>query len=430
MTDTRHATASPQADLEAVQAAQLARIKGLATGMLVLALAVLIAAKALQHRHPGWGYVAAFAEAAAIGGLADWYAVVAIFRRPLGLPIPHTAIIPANQQRIGDNLGRFIERQFLRREAVEAKLREVDFAKVMADWLADHSRSAGLVDFIVRMLPRTLDAVQASELKGFVNRKMREQIDAVELAPLAAKILSAFTEDARHQRLLDQLMNALHGLLNDDATVMSIRDKIRDELPALFKIFRADAYVLKKIMNSAFAFIEDVRRTPDHPLRAEFDGFVANFIRNLRESPDYAARVEKLKEDLLARPEWAQMGRTMWEALKQYVEQDTGKPDSIIRQHLHALLVDLGRQLTSDEKLRSDMNAGFVTALMTFVETHKAGFATFIADQVKGWDMTQLVRLIELNIGRDLQYIRFNGMLIGGIAGLILHTVMVALKLD
>ncbi|MGL4323531.1 MAG: DUF445 domain-containing protein [Beijerinckiaceae bacterium] len=419
-----------RAALETQQAAQLRRIKALATASLGLALIVWILAKAFQHRHPAWGFVAAFAEAAAIGGLADWYAVVALFRRPLGLPIPHTAIIPENQKRIGDNLGRFIERQFLAPGPVEARLRDIDFTRIVSDWLADRERSIGLANFVMRMLPRALDAVQASALKDFVNRKLREQIDTIEVAPLAAKLLSAFTDDARHQKLLDQLLNAFHALLQDEATVASIRDKIRDELPAMFKVFRAEAYVLKKLMNSAFAFIEDVRADPDHPLRSEFDGFVANFIRNLRESPEYAARAGKLKEDLLARPEWRALGQTIWSSLKHYVEEDAGKADSVIRNHLHTLLVDIGRQLASDPQLRSDMNAGFVTSLKTFVENHKSGFSTFIADQVKGWDMTQLVRLIELNIGRDLQYIRFNGMIIGGLAGLLLHTIKWAMAIE
>lgn len=416
--------------LEEVQARQLRRIKGLAAISLILALALLVLAKWLEPRHALWGFVAAFAEAAAIGGLADWYAVVALFRRPLGLPIPHTAIIPENQKRIGDNLGRFIERQFLASAPVAEKLRAIDFAKLVADWLSDRERSAGLVNFIIRALPRMLDAMQASALKDFVNRKLRAQIDAIEIAPLTAKILTAFTEDSRHQKLLDQLLNAFHALLNDEATVNSIRDKIRDELPAMFKVFRADAYVLKKIMASAFAFIEDVRANPGHPLRAEFDGFVDQFIHNLRHSPEYAARAEKWKNDLLDRPEWRTLGQAMWNGIKDYVAEDSGRPESVIRQHLHGLLVDLGRQLDHDPQLRRDVNEGLVTALTTFVETHKSGFAIFIADQVKGWDMTQLVRLIELNIGKDLQYIRFNGMIIGGCAGLLLHALKKAMALD
>lgn len=420
-------TANPAGGgLEEEQAVRLRRMKALATASLLVAIAILLLARSMESRHPAWGFVAAFAEAAAIGGLADWYAVVALFRRPLGLPIPHTAIIPENQKRIGDNLGRFIERQFLAPEPVAAKLRNIDFTKLAASWLADRERSGGLAAFVTRMLPRALDAMEASALKDVINRKLRSQIDDIKIAPLSARILSAMTEDGRHQKLLDQLLNAFHAILQDEATTDSIRDKIRDELPAMFKFFRAEGFVLKKLMNSAFAFIEDVRANPHHPLRAEFDGFVANFIEQLRTSPEYAARAEQLKEDLLARPEWRTLGQTMWASLKDYVADDAALPDSTIRQHVHSFLIDLGRQLENDPNLRRDMNAGLITALTTFVETHKSGFSTFIADQVKGWDMTQLVRLIELNIGRDLQYIRFNGMIIGGLAGLALHTLKLA----
>lgn len=420
----------PGSNLDDEQAARLRRIKRMATASLVLAIAILVAAKILETRHPAWGFVAAFAEAAAIGGLADWYAVVALFRHPLGLPIPHTAIIPENQKRIGDNLGRFIERQFLAPEPVAAKLRDVDFTKLAASWLADRERSGGLANFVTRVLPRALEAMEASALKDVINRKLRAQIDDIEIAPLAARILSAMTEDGRHQKLLDQLLNAFHAILQDAATSDSIRDKIRDELPALFKVFRAEGYVLKKLMNSAFAFIEDVRANPSHPLRAEFDGFVASFIENLKTSPEYAARAAQLKDDLLARPEWRMLGQTMWNSLKDYVATDVTQPESAIRQHVHSFLIDLGRQLENDANLRHDMNAGLVTALTTFVENHKSGFSAFIADQVKSWDMTQLVRLIELNIGRDLQYIRFNGMIIGGLAGLLIHSLKLALAID
>lgn len=399
----------------------LRRTKLVAAAALALCVAVFALAKSFEHIHPWLGFVAAFAEAATIGGLADWYAVVALFRRPLGLPIPHTAIIPENQNRIADNLGRFIEVNFLAPEPVREKLAEVDFSALVADWLADTERAAGLSRFVVRLVPQTLAAIEQSGLRGFVTSRMLEQIEKVPLAPLAAELLSALTDDRRHQKLFDEFTKVIGRFLNDEKALATMREKIREELPSLFNLFRADAYLLKKIVASAGSLLDEVRADPDHPMRAEFDRFAQGFIEKLRTSKQYAKRAEKLKRDFLARPEVTGLAGEMWASLSQFIEQDAKAPNSVIRAHLANMFVEVGRHLAGDAQIRADMNQGFVVALASFVESQKAGVSTFIADQVKRWDLAQLTRLIEMNIGRDLQYIRFNGMIIGGLAGVLLY---------
>ena len=401
--------------------AALRRVKIVATSALILCVAVFLTARHFETSFPWLSFVAAFAEAAAIGGLADWYAVVALFRRPLGLPIPHTAIIPRNQERIADNLGRFIEENFLAREPVERKLREVDFAMLVADWLAEPKRAAGLSGFVAKLVPQTVAAVEQSGLREFVTARMTEQIGRIEVAPLAAELLSSFTQDRRHQRLFDEVIKVFARFLDDEEALAAMRGKIRDELPTLFNLLRADAYLLKRIVASTGALLEEVKADPDHPMRHEFDRFVAGFVDKLRNSQAYAERAERMKRDLLARPELAGLARETWKSLREFIESDARSPDSAIRRHLAGLFVDVGRQLAADPAVRADMNKGFVLALSSFVQSQKSGVSTFIADQVRGWDLAQLTRLIEINIGRDLQYIRFNGMLIGGIAGLLLH---------
>jgi len=406
---------------EAKKLAALRRTKFLATAALCLCVAVFAAARALQPRWPWLAFVAAFAEAATIGGLADWYAVVALFKRPLGLPIPHTAIIPANQNRIADNLGSFIEANFLAPEPVRAKLREVDFAVLVAEWLAEPARARGLSDFVGRLAPRAISAIEGSGLRGFLGRRVLDQLKKVRVAPLAAELLTAVTEDRRHQKLFDELIGVLDKFLNDEAALEALRDKIREELPSLFNLFRADAYLVKKIVASAGALFQEVLADQNHALRHEFDRFVIGFIETLRDSPDYARRAERFKRDLLSRPELSSLADDVWQSLREFVEQDLQTEGSRTREHLAGLFVDVGRQLAADPQIRADMNEGFVVALSSFVESQKSSVSSFIAEQVKRWDLVQLVRLIELNIGRDLQYIRFNGMLIGGLAGLVLH---------
>lgn len=401
--------------------AALRCIKAIAAGALVLCIAVFAVAKLLEPSWPVFGFVAAFAEAAAIGGLADWYAVVALFRRPLGLPMPHSAIIPRNQERIAENLGRFIEENFLAPGPVREKLNQVDFAAMVAEWLSDQKRAEGLSRFVARLAPQTLAAIEDSGLRDFVSSRVVEQIEKVQVAPFAAEMLTAFTADRRHQQLFDEILKVFDRFLNDEEALAAIRDKIREELPTLANLFRADAYLLRKIVASAGSLIEEVKADPEHAMRHEFDRFVERFIERLKTSEAYAERAEKLKQDLLARPELRGLAADFWTSLRGFIEQDARAPDSMIRRHLAEMFVTIGRQLANEPRIRADMNQGFVIALSSFVESQKSGVSEFIAEQVKRWDLGQLTHLIEINVGRDLQYIRFNGMIIGGIAGLCLY---------
>jgi uncharacterized membrane-anchored protein YjiN (DUF445 family) len=414
---------------DAERARDLRRIKLAAAALLVFTAALFLVARHYEPTHWAWGYVASFAAAATVGGLADWYAVVALFRRPLGLPIPHTAIIPRNHLRIADTLGEFIETNFLAPEPVEKRLGEVDFAALVADWLVEPERAAALADFVLRLLPQTLGAIEQSGLKGFLGKRIMTELERVELAPLAAGLLSAVTEKGRHQRLLDELLGALEKVLTNEETLAALRERIRKELPALFNLYRADAYLLRKIVASTSGFIQDARADRRHPLRVEFDSFVTGFIEQLRSSQAFARRAERLKRDLLARPEITAIAEGAWESLRTFLEQDSRAPDSQIRRQLEAMLIDIGGQLARDPAIRAEINRGMVRVLADFVQSQKSGVGRFIADQVKAWDIDMLIGRIELTVGRDLQYIRFNGALIGGLAGLALHALEQGLKL-
>ena len=421
---------TPASNRDAERARDLRRIKLAATALLAFTAVLFLVARHYEPMHWAWGYVASFAAAATVGGLADWYAVVALFRRPLGLPIPHTAIIPRNHLRIADTLGEFIETNFLAPEAVEQKLGEVDFAAQVAEWLSDRERSAALAAFTIKLLPQTLTAIDQSGLRVFLGERVRAELERVELAPLAAGLLSAVTETGRHQRLLNELLGALDKVLTNEETLAALREKIRKELPALFNLYRADAYLLRKIVASTTAFIDDARGDPNHALRREFDGFVQGFIERLRHSRDFAERAERLKHDLLARPEVVALAEGAWDSLRAFLERDAASEQSQIRRQLETMLVDIGGQLARDAAIRAEINRGMVRVLADFVEAQKSGVSRFIADQVKGWDIDVLIGRIELTVGRDLQYIRFNGALIGGLAGLALHALEQGLKLS
>jgi uncharacterized membrane-anchored protein YjiN (DUF445 family) len=414
---------------DAERAAELRRVKALATLVLASTLALFIVAKWLLPVHPVFGFIAAFAEAATIGGLADWYAVVALFKRPLGLPIPHTAIIQSNQARIADKLGEFIQVHFLEAGPVEAKLKEIDFGSFVADWLRDRKRSDDLARFALRLLPEAVSATENSGLMTFIIRRMSSQLQAIDLAPLVAGALRGFVAEGRHQILFDDLLRVMHDTLNQKETMAMIREKVRAELPTLLRLYRADKFLVNKIVASATAFFEEVRNDPKHPFRGEFDRMVLNFVDRLGTDQAYIDRIGGLKRDLLARPELADLARTVWANMRSFIERSASGETQVLQHHLAGMFVAAGDALAGDAELRGEINQGLVTVLRSFVADQKSGVSTFISDQVKAWDMAQLISLIEINIGRDLQYIRFNGSLIGGLAGLTLYSVEFLLRL-
>lgn len=415
--------------VDAERAAELRRVKWLATGVLATTLIIFIAAKALLPLHPAFGFVAAFAEAATIGGLADWYAVVALFKRPLGLPIPHTAIIQSNQERIAEKLGEFIENNFLEAGPVEAKLREIDFGTFIADWLRDRKRSEDLARFVLRMLPEAFAATENSGLMQFISRRVTTQILSVDLAPLAAGALRGFVQEGKHEGLLDDLLRALHQTLTQQETMTVIRDKVRAEMPTLLKLYRADKFVVNRIIASATKFFEEVRNDPQHPFRGEFDRMLLSFVDRLGSDKAFADRIDGLKRDLLARPELANLGRTIWANVRDFIARSASGESQVLQHQLARMFVEAGDALDGDAELRGEINQGLVAILRTVVAEQKSGVSTFIADQMKSWDMEQLISLIEVNVGKDLQYIRFNGSLIGGLAGLALYSLEYVLRL-
>ncbi|MDG1168491.1 MAG: DUF445 family protein [Sulfitobacter sp.] len=408
---------------EIVRLAALRRIKMLATLVLLGCFIALIITKILEVHYPSLGIIAAFAEAATIGGIADWYAVVAIFKRPLNLPFPHTAIIPNNQHLIANNLGGFIENNFLAKEPVVQKLREIDFAGEMSNWLASPSRARSLSVFLVRLVPQLLETVDQKGLVRFASDRIAGQLAQTDIAPLVGDVLTSFTKEGRHQRLLDEVITAMHRFLNNADTLDVIRGKVQKELPLLFNIFQGDRLIQNRLVQAATELLDEIKDDKDHPLRAEFETFLKDYIRRTKRTKGFARRIEALKQQLLARQELSQAAESIWSSLRSYVLADVRKEDSVLVARMTDLFVDVGTKLESEPELRRDINEGMVTVLSNLVEEQRGNISAYVAEQVKGWDIQQLLTLIEVNVGRDLQYIRFNGMIIGGCVGVALYVV-------
>jgi uncharacterized membrane-anchored protein YjiN (DUF445 family) len=221
----------------------------------------------------------------------------------------------------------------------------------------------------------------------------------------------------------------VHQTLTQADTMAMIREKIRAELPTLLKLYRADKFLVNRIVASATTFFEEVRNDPKHPFRGEFDRMVLSFVDRLGNDPSYAGRIDGLKRDLLARPELGDLARNIWSNARSFFERSASGESQVLQQHLARMFMAAGEALAGDSELRGEINQGLVAVLRTVIAEQKSGVSTFISDQVKSWDMGQLISLIEINIGKDLQYIRFNGSLIGGLAGLALYTLEYLLRL-
>ena len=416
------APAANPAATDSAQERALARQKAWATGLVVLCALIYVGAKALEGRHSGVAYVAAFAEAAIIGALADWYAVVALFRHPFGLRLPHTAIIPANQARIAENLGDFIARHFLVGAHVGEKIMELDPAANAGRWLAEPRNRALIAAHAAGLLPQAIQALDQEALHGELERGLLARFAAVDMGQVIGTSLEVVTRDRRHHALLEEALGRIESLLADPTALDAIRDRIRGELPTLARFFQADAYLVRRLVEASHAALREVRDDPGHPLRTEFDRFVAAFIDKLKHSPDYREQVEGLKRDLLARAELREVLREGWERFVAWLGTDVRAQQGIIRPGFETFLGDFADRLQHDAGLRARLNHWLAERASSITEQYKHEVAAFVAAQVKSWDTQHAVRTIELSIGRDLQYIRVNGALVGGLLGLAIFT--------
>jgi uncharacterized membrane-anchored protein YjiN (DUF445 family) len=404
------------ADLAAARA--LARQKTLAAALVVACAVVYAGAKALEGRQAAMPYLAAFAEAAIVGALADWYAVTALFRHPLGLRLPHTAIIPANQARIADAIGEFIARHFLTGSQVAARILEFDPAASIGRWLGEPATRTQVAAHGARMLPDAIGAIDRETLRSEIERGVTERLATVDLGHVIGTSLEAITRDQRHHAVLDELLARIETRLADPSALNAMRARIRAELPSLFRFFLADSYLLQRLLRAGHALITDVRQDRGHGLRVELDALIAEFIGNLRNSPDHRERLETLKQDLLARVELRDILIEGLERLIAFLRADTEREDGIIRRGLGLFLDDLAQRLQHDRDLRARLNHWLAEAAASLTEHHRHDVALFVAAQVKSWDARHAVRTIELSIGKDLQFIRVNGTLVGGLIGL------------
>ena len=275
----------------------------------------------------------------------------------------------------------------------------------------------------MRLVPQLLESVDQKGLVTFASDRVTAQLQKTDIAPLVGNAIETFTKDGRTQKLLDEVIKVLDRFFQDDETISVMRAKVQKELPVVANIFRADAMVLNRILGAITELLSEVRDDPVHPLRDEFEVFLKSYVRKTKQTKTFARRVEAVKQQLLDRPELGDVAQDMWDSLRCAILNDVEAETSQLAAALTDLLVDVGESLKADAEISADINAGMVTLLANLVEEQRSAISGYIAEQVRTWDMQQLITLIEVNVGRDLQFIRFNGMLIGGCVGVCLYVI-------
>ncbi|MFI9238307.1 DUF445 domain-containing protein [Streptomyces sp. NPDC053079] len=397
------------------------RMKALATGLLLAVAAVYALAKWAQTSGSGgWaGFVAAAAEAGMVGALADWFAVTALFRRPMGLPIPHTAIIPTKKDQLGQSLGDFVGENFLSGDVVRLRLRAVGIGSRLALWLAEPAHADRVTAELATALRGALRVLRDSDVQAVVGEAITRRAEAAEVAPGIGTMLEKVVADGGHRKVVDLMCVRAHDwlVLHSDSVMAAVTGGAPGWTPRF-----VDRKVGERVYKELLRFVTEMRDMPDHPARGAVDRFLADFAQDLQTDDDTRARVERLKAEVLGRGEVQDIIVSAWSSVRAMIVAAAEDERSELRLRARASILSLGARMTADERLRSKVDGWLEDAAVYVVTTYRDEITSLITDTVAGWDAEQTSRKIEAHIGRDLQFIRINGTVVGALAGLLIYS--------
>jgi uncharacterized membrane-anchored protein YjiN (DUF445 family) len=399
---------------QAERRVELRRMRTIATMLLVLMALIYLA---MRRAPPSWAwapYLGAFAEAGMVGACADWFAVVALFRHPLGLPIPHTAVVPENKRRIGAAMGRFLTNNFLAPRVAIARLSSIDFAGLAARWLGDERNARAVASGAGRFISYTIDLVPKASSDKWVALAARHGLEAIPAAPLVARGLSILWANGAGQTLLDRGLDFVEAALEGNKATIArhVSQKSSRWIPKW-----VDDMIAAKVINGLAETMREAR-DPDHPWRGQANELIEKWIDDLAHDPEMRAKGEALKQQILANPVFAEQARALWEELETAMRVDLPRHAEAIVEWLAESAGALGRWLEEDDARRARINAQIRLLALRTVLPRRAEIGAYIAGVVDNWDTATLVNRLELQVGKDLQYIRINGTLVGGLVGL------------
>lgn len=412
----------------------LTRNKRIATGLMIGAAVLFVVARS-REGHGAWEWIAAFAEAAMVGALADWFAVVALFRHPLGLPIPHTAIIRNKKDAIAGNLAGFIRDKFLASDTLIARLREYDPAAHLASYLMSRDNAAGLARGVTRVCVDSLDFIDDERVQQLLRAALDNRIENFDLSGSAGAILDVLRKDNRHQIVLDDLLQRLAAWLATPEAqarlAASIDEMCRKEYPILSAFIPNRDQFSKgageKVASRLNAFVQEVNADPAHEVRGTFDAAVSKFSDRLKSDPVLRGKVETIKREVVHNRAIADYAQSIGSDLKSWLNADLCRPDSRVQEKIAAAVAGFGTTLSRNRGLKESLNEHLETLVLHYGDTLRTAIAGHISGTVQQWDDDDYTSEIELSIGSDLQFIRMNGTLVGGVIGLLLHAVALLL---
>ncbi len=397
-------------------------MKRTATGaLLFVALVFVLATWAGNSGAGAWtGYVAAAAEAGMVGALADWFAVTALFRYPLGLPIPHTAIIPNKKDQLGTTLGSFVGENFLSSEVVRTRLHALSIGGRLGAWLAEPAHADRVTAELSTALRGALTVLRDSDVQAVVGEAITRRADSAEIAPGIGKTLEKVVGDGAHHRAVDLICARAHDwlILHSD----SVMDAVEGGAPGWTPRF-VDRKVGERVYRELLRFVTEMRDMPAHPARGAIDRFLTDFASDLQSDTDTRDRVERLKSELLSRSEVQDVIASAWSSVRTMIISAAEDDRSELRLRARASLLSLGTRLATDGRLQAKVEGWLEDAAVYVVTTYRAEITSLISDTVASWDAEHTSRKIEAHIGRDLQFIRINGTVVGALAGLLIYTV-------
>ncbi|MBW3166828.1 DUF445 domain-containing protein [Qipengyuania flava] len=394
-----------------------------ASGLIVLMAALFLWSGRYLDVHPAWGYLHAFAEAAMVGGLADWFAVTALFRRPLGLPIPHTAIIPENKDRIADTMAGFLRDNFLTPAVVGRRMGSMNLAQAVGGYLADPRATqdsrirAGAGELAVEVL----ESLDPERLGTQVRTGLKTQLAKLEVAPLLGGMLEAMIADGRHRPLIDKIIRWAGLVLEDNETL--VRDMVHKRANAVLRFTGLDERLANSVLDGLYKLLAEVLVDPDHPLRSKIEEGLQDLAHGLREDPEMRERIERMKQELLENPAIGDWWQGVWERLRANLIESIGSSNgSTGHDYIGETLGELGAALRDDERLQRQVNRFARRTAVGVATRYGDQIVRLVSETVKRWDAQTITDRVESAVGRDLQFIRINGTLVGGLVGMTIHT--------
>lgn len=400
--------------------AELQQMKQLATGLLLLVAMIYTGSAYLEHQYYWVGYVNAASEAAMVGAIADWFAVTALFRHPAGLKIPHTAIIPNRKNDIAEQFGEFVQANFLSDEVITKKVRSMNLSRGVAGWLVEEGNASAVAEQVTAGLAGVVKVINDDDIQAMIEKKVEDKIRSTSFAPMIGDLMSFITSGRRQQDLFDGAVNMGLYLLEDSDR--DIRDKVQEETPWWFPS-SVDKAIYQRIVRSVSKMLYEMQVDIYHPLRVRLVNMINEFMDDLKHSEDIRDKEIAIKEELLEAPAVIEFTGTLWKDIKDVLIRQSEHPDAELKKAIEDSVIRFGESILEDDALAEKIDGWAEDSARYLIDTYGHEIASLISDTIESWDPEATSLRIEEQIGKDLQFIRINGTVVGGLVGLSLHSV-------